>query len=106
MNILVFTSSMPDSMFSSYQDEALIKPNPSNQNFYSKLIKALAINNNVSVISHRPLVKGMFRHKKALYSDIVMDGNVKYYLTNVRSDKAFKLIEEQKTIVKTANSAI
>lgn len=106
MNVLVFTSSMPDSLFSSYQDEALIKPNPSNQNFYSRLIRTLAINNNVSVVSHRPFAKGMFRRKKALDSDIVMSGNIKYYLTSVRSDKLYKLVDEEKTIIKTAKSAI
>lgn len=76
MNVLVFTSSMPDSHFSTYQDEAVIKPNPSNQNFYSKLIKTLAINNNVSVVSHRPFTKGMFKHRAVLDGDIVMDGNI------------------------------
>lgn len=106
MNILVFSSSMPDAHFSSYQDEAIIKPNPSNQNFYSKLIKTLAINNNVSVISHRPFVKGMFRRKNALDSDIVMSGNIKYYLTSVRAGKMYKLFEEEKVIEETAKSAI
>lgn len=106
MNILVFSSSMPDAHFSTYQDEAVIKPNPSNQNFYSKLIKTLAINNNVSVVSHRPFVKGMFKHKSSLESDIIMDGNVKYYLTNIRSDKFYKLLDEQKAIEKSAQSAI
>ena len=106
MNVLVFSSSMPDSHFSSYQDEAIIKPNPSNQNFYSKLIKTLAINNNVSVVSHRPFIKGMFRRKNLLEGDIVMDGNTKYYLTTVRADKPYKLLEEKRNIVKTAIMAI
>ena len=37
----LFTSAMIDQDFADYQNEAKIKPNPSNQNFYSKLIKAL-----------------------------------------------------------------
>ena len=106
MNILVFSSSMPDSRFSAYQDEAIHKPNPSNQNFYSKLIKTLAINNNVSVVSHRPFTKGMFRRKNMLDGDIVMDGNIKYYLTTVRADKIYKLFEEKRYIEKTAKAAI
>ena len=106
MNVLVFSSSMPDSLFSSYQDEAIIKPNPSNQNFYSKLIKTLAINNNVSVVSHRPFSKGMFRHKNAINGDIVMDGNIKYYMTDVKSGKAYKILEEERVIEKVAKSAI
>ena len=106
MNVLVFSSSMPDSHFATFQDEAIIKPNPSNQNFYSKLIKTLAINNTVSVVSHRPFIKGMFKRKSVLDSDIIMDGNTKYYLTNVRADKPYKLLQEKRTIIKTAKAAI
>ena len=80
MNVLVFTSAMIDSDFASYQEVAKIKPNPSNQNFYSKLIKTLAIRNNVSVVSHRPLVKGMFK-QNAVFSDFAIDGKTKYYYT-------------------------
>ena len=106
MNILVFSSSMPEAMFSEYQEGAQIKPNPSNQNFYNKLIKALAINNNVVVVSHRPFVKNMFRRSTSLDADFSIDDNVKFYFTNVRSDKFYKLIQETKTIEKTAKKAI
>ena len=56
MNILVFSSAMRENDFSLYQEEAKIKPNPSNQNFYYKLIKTLAINNTVSVVSQMMLM--------------------------------------------------
>ena len=105
MNILVFSSAMRENDFSLYQEEARIKPNPSNQNFYYKLIKALAINNNVSVVSHRPLVKGMFK-RGYLESDTKLDGNIKFYYTNNRCDKAFKLLKEKQSIEKTARQAI
>ena len=105
MNILVFSNAMKEQDFALYQDQAKIKPNPSNQNFYYKLIKTLAINNNVSVVSHRPLVKGMFR-KNYLESDTVSDGKIKFYYTNNRCSKTFKLLQEKATIVKTANQAI
>ena len=105
MNVLIFSSAMRELDFSIYQDEAKIKPNPSNQNFYYKLIKALAINNNVSVVSHRPLVKGMFR-RGYLEGDTVTDGKIKFYYTNNRCDKSFKLFKEKKTIEKTARQAI
>ena len=106
MNVLVFTSAIPDSLFATYQEGAIIKPNPSNQNFYSKLIKTLAINNNVAVVSHRPFVKGMFKRTNSLENDIVMDGNVKYYLTNINGSKIYKLFQERKSIEKAALSAI
>ena len=105
MNILVFTSAMSASDFSSYQDKAKIKPNPSNQNFYYRLIKTLALNNNVSVVSHRPLVKGMFK-TNYLESNTVMDGNVKFYYTNVGCGKAYKAFKEIKNIKQTAIQAI
>ena len=105
MNILVFSSAMRESDFALYQEEAKIKPNPSNQNFYYKLIKALAINNNVSVVSHRPLVKGMFK-RGYLERDTMMDGNIKFYYTLNRCEKTFKLFQEKQSIEKSAKQAI
>ena len=105
MNILVFSSAMKQSDFAKYQQDAKIKPNPSNQNFYYKLIKALAINNNVSVVSHRPLVKGMFK-KNDFETETVMDGNIKFYCTANRPDKVYKLLKEKSSIEKTAKQAI
>ena len=105
MNILIFSSAMRERDFALYQEEAKIKPNPSNQNFYYKLIKALAINNNVSVVSHRPLVKGMFR-KNYVEGDTTVDGKIKFYYTSNRCDKMFKLFKEKSVIEKTAKQAI
>ena len=105
MNILVFSSAMTEKDFAHYQESAKIKPNPSNQNFYYKLIKTLAINNTVSVVSHRPLVKHMFK-MNTLDSDTVMDGNVKFYYTFNKASKAFKLLGEKQSIERTAKQAI
>ena len=105
MNILIFSSAMRERDFALYQEEAKIKPNPSNQNFYYKLIKALAINNNVSVVSHRPLVKGMFR-KNAVEGDTTVDSKIKFYYTSNKCDKLFKLLKEESVIEKTAKQAI
>lgn len=105
MNILVFSSAMRERDFSSFQEEAKIKPNPSNQNFYYKLIKTLSINNNVSVVSHRPLVKGMF-NENYLEADTVIDGNIKFYYTNNKCGKLYKIFSEKKSIEKAARQAI
>ena len=105
MNILVLTSAMTDSDFASYQEVAKIKPNPSNQNFYSKLIKTLAIHNNISVVSHRPLVKGMFK-QNAVYSDFAIDGKTKYYYTYNKCGKSFKIFGEKRSIENSAKKAI
>lgn len=93
MNIIVFTSAMVDSEFAKYQEEANIKPNPSNQNFYSKLIKALSFKNNVSVVSHRPFVKGML-DDDVLERKHTSDGLVKYYYTKLELTRSYKMFDE------------
>ena len=93
MNIIVFTSAMVDSEFAKYQEEASVKPNPSNQNFYSKLIRALSFKNNVSVVSHRPFVKGMF-DDDILERKQTSDGLVKYYYTKLELTRSYKMFDE------------
>ena len=93
MNIIVFTSAMVESEFAKYQNEAIFKPNPSNQNFYSKLIKALSFKNNVSVVSHRPFSKGMFEDNY-LERRQTSDGSVKYYYTRLEANRSYKVFEE------------
>ena len=105
MNILVFSSAMEDSSFSTYQSESKVKLNSSNQNFYSKLIKTLSINNTVYVVSHRPLVRGMFK-KKTLEKQVISDKNTRFYYTYERDDKFYKLFQEKREIMKTARKAI
>ena len=62
-NIILLSSVMIESEFVSYQSMCRNKPNPSNQNFYARLLKALNVHHNVSVISHRPFSKGMMDEK-------------------------------------------
>lgn len=105
MNVLLFTSAMIDQDFADYQNEAKIKPNPSNQNFYSKLIKALALYNKVAVISLRPFVSGMF-YKTSLPEEEKEYGNVKFYYVKVDVSKKYKLFNEKVEIIKCAQKAI
>lgn len=105
MNVLVFTSAMIEKDFAAYQTLAKIKPNPSNQNFYAKLIKALSFDNNVSVISHRPFAKGMF-DDDSLQRKQTSDRKVRYYYTRISSSKLYKLTNEVKEIVSCAEKAI
>lgn len=104
MNILVFTSAMIENEFTSYQNNAVIKPNPSNQNFYAKLIKALSVNNKVVVVSHRPFIEGMFEDKELPRYESSSNG-IKYFYTKVQYSKRYKLFEEEKEIIKVANEA-
>ncbi len=105
MNIIVLTSYMEDSYFSSYLDEASIKPNPSNQNFYYKLIQALKINNDIDVISLRPFAKNMFAEKKLneKYDDV--DG-IHYFYPQVKTSIFYKLLFEKNYLYKAINNYI
>ena len=105
MNVLVFSSAMTESDFALYQNNAKIKPNPSNQNFYNNLIKALAFRNNVSVVSHRPLTKGMFK-EKYFEAEENKEGNANFYYTYIEAGKVYKLLREQNEIIKRAHKAI
>lgn len=105
MNIVVFTSAMVESDFASYQTHARIKPNPSNQNFYAKLIKALSFKNTVSVISHRPFAKGMFEEDTLQRKD-TSDGLIKYYYTHVECTRSYKMFEEVEEIESVAEKAL
>lgn len=105
MNVLVFTSAMVEKEFAQYQDEANIKPNPSNQNFYNKLIKALSFKNNVAVVSHRPFCKGMF-DDDYLNAKQTSDGMVKYYYTRLEATRSYKMFDEIEEIIAVAEKAI
>mgnify|MGYP003290193952 CR=1 FL=1 len=105
MNVLLLTSAMREEDFSSYQNFAKIKPNPSNQNFYSKLIKLLSLHNTVSVVSRRPFTKGMF-NKLVLEQEEAVDKNIKYYYTKVECSRFYKVFLEEMVIFSTAEKAI
>lgn len=105
MNIIVFTSAMVEKEFAKYQSDAYIKPNPSNQNFYNKLIKALSFKNNVSVVSHRPFVKGMF-DDDILQAKQTSDGKIKYFYTRLETTRSYKMFDEIEEIVSAAEKAV
>lgn len=105
MKILVFTSSMTDIDFAVLQSESKIKPNPSNQNFYSNLIKCLSLTNDVSVISHRPFTKGMFK-TNIMEEEKNKSDNTTYYYTLRKTGKLHKIFREKKIIIKKADDVI
>lgn len=105
MNIIVLTSAMIDDEFNQYAKIAKVKPNPSNQNFYSKLIKALSYYNNVSVLSLRPLTKGALQDQY-LDSRVGVDGTIHYYYPHVESSKMYKLFKQEKEIVQIVDEIV
>lgn len=96
---------MIDSHFASYQEKARIKPNPSNQVFYSKLIRSLAITNKVVVVSHRPFKRGMFK-QNYLINEESSSGKIKYFYTAIEGNAFYKLKKEEKEIINTSERAI
>ena len=105
MNIIVLTSAMIDDEFNQYVSITKIKPNPSNQNFYSKLIKSLSYKNNVSVLSLRPFVKGSLM-ETFLESRMSVDGMVHYYYPYMEVGKIFKMFKQEDEILETFDQIV
>ena len=57
MKIIYITAAMEASDFITFSKQWVKSPNPSNQNFHNKLIRSIAINNKIDVISIRPFNK-------------------------------------------------
>ncbi|HAV20106.1 MAG TPA: hypothetical protein DCX17_03675 [Firmicutes bacterium] len=55
MTLIYLTNSMLCEDFDELNKNALIKANPSNQNFHNRLIRAFAKHHQVIAISYRPL---------------------------------------------------
>ena len=95
MNVIFLTSSTSSKVFKEICAESSVLPNPSNQNFYRKLIKAVSFYENVEVVSHRPLAKGIhISHLEKDYED-----QTPYHYTSVNLSKFYKLFKEKREIV-------
>ncbi len=105
MNVIVLTSAMIDDDFNQYAKIAKVKPNPSNQNFYSKLIKALSYYNHVSVLSLRPFVKGSLMDEY-LETKVAVEGTVHYYYPYIKDGLTFKLFKKQSVILESIRQLI
>ena len=75
MKIIYFTTAQKENDFRSFINDWKISLNPSNQNFHNKLIRALAINNEVHVISVRPFSRGNMKVSK-LNKEVKTEGNI------------------------------
>lgn len=84
-HILYITTAMDEKDFKEYITHWKSAPNPSNQNFHNKLIRSLAINNKVDVLSLRPFSKSLCDMKK-LEKEEKNDKNITWhYLAVSRS---------------------
>ena len=95
MNVIFLTSSTSTKVFEKICSESSVLPNPSNQNFYRKLIKAVSFYDNVEVVSHRPFAKGVVL--PPVEDDD--DDRVKYHYTHIKNSKFYKLFSEKHQIV-------
>ena len=96
---------MSDADFVEYSTKADIKPNPSNQNFYNKLIKCLSLTNRVYAVSLRPFCKGMFQENE-LGEKRGIEGTVSYYYPKVSTSKSYKMTKLPKDIAETIKNII
>ena len=95
MNVVFLTSSTSERVFQEICQESPVLPNPSNQNFYHKVIKAVSFYENVEVVSHRPFTKGMVLPP-------VEDGDddrVPYHYTQIKNNIFYKVFDEEREIV-------
>lgn len=78
MKIIYFTTAQEENDFRSFINDWKISLNPSNQNFHNKLIRALAINNEVHVISVRPFSRSNMKVSK-LNKEVKTEGNITWH---------------------------
>ena len=69
MRIIYFTTAQDEKDYRSFMNLWKIALNPSNQNFHNKLIRALAIENKVDVISIRPFSRKYMKVKKLPFEE-------------------------------------
>ena len=82
MKFIYVTTSLETNDYNEFNKVWSVSLNPSNQNFHNKIIRALAINNEVDVISIRPFSKAKC-HLKYLKSDVKKIGNITYHYLKI-----------------------
>ena len=104
MKIIYVTTTMSADDYKSYVSLWSKKPNPSNQNFHHKMIQALAINNDVEVVSIRPYSHRLVA-KKSLPKEEKITGNIKWRYLKIKGNKVSRFLsikKEGKKIFKKA----
>ncbi len=102
MNVIFLTSSTSDQVFNDICNASSTFPNPSNQNFYHKIIKAVSFFENVEVVSHRPCSKGIVLPR--IEDDT--DDRVPYHYTKIKNSILYKLLSEKNEIYHKTNEIL
>ena len=105
MRILYLTTAMSEKYFNEYCAKARIKPNPSNQNFHLKLIKSIATQFDVEVISLRPFSSRMF-DEYTLEETYCREDNFIFYYVKESSSLLDRMLSLERDIVSLARDLI
>lgn len=99
MRVIYITTSLEANDYNEFNKMWSVSLNPSNQNFHNKVIRALAINNKVDVISIRPFSRGKCRLKElGAYGRTV--GNISYHYLKIRRGNLFRMISIRSQVKK------
>ena len=91
MKIIYFTTAQEENDFRSFINDWKISLNPSNQNFHNKLIRALAINNEVHVISVPPFSRSNM-HVRKLEKAVKTEGNITWHYVKRSGNKILRTL--------------
>jgi glycosyltransferase involved in cell wall biosynthesis len=103
MKIIYVTTAIREDDYREFTKLWSKAPNPSNQNFHNKLIRSLAINNEVEVISLRPFSK-QYCSVRSLKKDFKEDKNINWHYLTIKRGKLSRLSvinKESKAIAKS-----
>ena len=99
MNIIYITTSLEENDYVEFNKLWKVSLNPSNQNFHNKVIRALAINNHVDVISIRP-----FSKKKCTINKLKAEekefGSIHYHYLKVVDSRLLRFTRFKKQVKK------
>lgn len=89
MKIIYVTTAMQESDYNAFVTQWSVALNPSKQNFNSKLIRALGVDNQVEVISIRPFSRKLCQvyYLDRAFTD---DGNIKWHYLAIPRYRTFK----------------
>lgn len=102
MKIVYFTTAIQRDDYKAFSKLWNISLNPSNQNFHNKMIRSLAINNQVDVVSIRPFSKRKCL-AKYLPEETKEEDNITWHYVKIRGDRLvrpFKIKKEVKKLLK------
>ena len=104
-HIIYVSTTMEEEDFKEYLPHWKVALNPSNQNFHNKLIRSIAINNRVDVISIRPFSKTMCDIKKLPAYNKTID-SISWHYVEINRSRFKKIINGQRHVNRLMNSLI